>query len=78
MHGFLQLKQANNKEKPMLHIHDPMELKDMTICTINEVDILNGQPLTMEMNISWKNKGVAGFVSMHVAYELLRHLGLLG
>ena len=52
--------------------------KDMNISTIHEVDILNGQPLTMESNISWKKKGVAVFMSMHVAYELLRHPGLLG
>ena len=49
----------------------------MNICTIHEVDISNGQPLTMESNISWKNKGMAVFCDYACSIQTLETPGFV-
>ena len=79
MHGFLQLKQANNKEKPMLHIHDSLELENEPLQRHDHMyntwgwhlewtAIDNGDEYIME------NKDAAIFEAMHVAMmDTLQH-----
>ena len=78
MHGFVQLEQANNKEKPMLHIPDSLELKTEPLQTHDHMYNTQGRHLEWTAidngdEYIMENKSMAVFE----AYKLLRRPDLL-